>query len=107
MSNTTNFLVKMQDKNHEYAIYISIIFIWLTSSYLYYQNYVINTDFDIYNSFALSLLMPILILFLTSFVIFCFYSYVSIGFDCIEKIGTDEPWDFVETMWFFSMLLDD
>ena len=106
MSNTTNFLA-MQNRNYEYIVYISIIFIWLTSSYLYYKNYMIDSDFDIYNSFGISLLMPIAILFLISFIIFCFYSYVSIGFDCIEKIGTDEPWDFVETMWFFSILLDE
>ena len=107
MPNNTNLIVTMQNKNYESVTYISIIFIWLFSSYLYYHNYIIDNGFDIYYSFAVSLAMPILILFISTFVLFCFYSYVSIGIDCIEKIGTDEPWDFVESIWFFSMLLDN
>jgi hypothetical protein len=69
MPNNKNLIVTMQNKNYESVTYISIIFIWLFSSYLYYHNYTIDNDFDIYYSFSVSLAMPILILFISTF--FC------------------------------------
>ena len=69
MPNNTNLIVTMQNKNYDSVTYISIIFIWLFSSYLYYHNYIIDNDFDIYYSFSVSLAMPILILFISTF--FC------------------------------------
>ena len=63
-------------------------------------------EYSSIETFILSLLMSIAIPIILSFVLFCLYSYVSVGVSCFEKIGTEESWDLLETFWFFSIILD-
>lgn len=96
-------------KYYDYFLYISVISIWCFFSYITYQNLVTNKDFEysFFEAILISLLVPIGVTVICSFVLFCLYAYGSIGASCFKKIGTDDSWDLAETIWFFNMFLDD
>ena len=64
-------------------------------------------EYSFLEAILISVLVPFGVTIIFSFVLFCLYVYGSIGVSCFEKIGSDESWDLAETMWFFSMFLDD
>ena len=96
-------------KDYDYFLYIPVISIWGFFSYITYQNLITNKDIEYSFSEAIliSVLVPVGVTIICSFVSFCLYAYGSIGVSCFEKIGTDESWDLAETIWFFSMFLED
>ena len=96
-------------RDYDYFLYIPMISIWGFFSYITYQNLITNKDieYSFLEAILISMLLPVGVIIIFSFVLFCFYAYGSIGASCFEKIGTDKSWDLAETMWFFSMFLDD
>ena len=95
----------MSIKNVEYYIYLCVIGVWVFCSYITYTN--IKNNYDLNETILICLLFPIMSFVLICSVMFCIYSYIDIGISCFEKIGTEEPWDFVEAFWFFNIFLDD
>ena len=99
------FIHKNLDKIITFVGYAMVLTMWASFTSMIWINCE-NYESDPFGSLAVAILGPPIILFLGAVVLWIMSLRFDTRMNALGKIGTDESWDFFETLEMFQMFSD-